>query len=60
MTHICIYIIIMKLYQNVKENRLMYEKKEHEKCILKIIDSLFKQNFVFLYYLYLMNVFYIV
>lgn len=37
MTQICIYIIIVKLYRNVKENRLIYEKKKHEKCILKII-----------------------
>lgn len=29
MTQICIYIIIVKLYRNVKENRLIYEKKKN-------------------------------
>lgn len=27
MTQICVHIIIVKLYRNAKENRLIYEKK---------------------------------
>ena len=52
MTQICIYIIIVKLYRNVKENRLIYEKKKTWEMHFKnyLIHFLNKISFFYIIY----------